>query len=187
MIPAFSISGVLPPHAGDPRDPSQVSPYRVSTSDLVQRYGVTTQRIAILEGLLNYRERMRSIGFTSGFQVLDGSFTENIESTELRAPKDIDVVTFAARPQAIADTADWITFIQTNQSLFNSNETKRQFLCDAYFVDLSIDPLLLMDHVFYWNALFSHRRDGLWKGMLRVELGESDVEARTRLTGLAQS
>lgn len=185
MLPAFSISGVLPPHMGDPRDPSQVSPYRVTTSELVSRYCITGARIDILSGLLKYRELIHSMGINSGFQLLDGSFTENIEATELRVPKDIDLVTFAHRPMHLNQTTAWLPFIDANPGIFDSEEAKKLYRCDAYYVDLNISPLLIVDQTIYWNGLFSHRRDGLWKGMIRIELGTDDTDARTRLTGSA--
>jgi hypothetical protein len=39
----------------------------------------------------------------------------------------------------------------------------------------------------YWIGLFSHRRDGIWKGMLRMELNTAadDIAAGDFLRGLA--
>jgi hypothetical protein len=41
---------------------------------------------------------LHAAGIIDGFQWLDGSFLENIESLESRSPRDIDVVTFYYLP-----------------------------------------------------------------------------------------
>ena len=92
-IPAFDHNLVLPPHLGDPVDDAQLSPYPCTTFDLCQRLGTTVERRAILGKYLDFRERLRVEGLTNGFQWLDGSFLEDVEAREGRAPKDIDVVT----------------------------------------------------------------------------------------------
>ena len=75
MIPIFNISNVLPPFIGvDPINPTLCSPYESPISAFVQRFGTTPERIVILKGLLAYRLQLNSIGITSGFQILDGSF-----------------------------------------------------------------------------------------------------------------
>jgi hypothetical protein len=37
-------------------------------------------------------------------------------------------------------------------------------------VHLQVNGKALVDITRYWTGLFSHRRNGVWKGMLRVEL-----------------
>jgi hypothetical protein len=49
-------------------------------------------------------------------------------------------------------------------------QVKAAFKCDAYFVDLSTEPASVVDQARYWFGLFSHRREGQWKGMLQVSL-----------------
>ena len=187
MIPAFSVSGVLPPHMGDPRDPTQVSPYPSTTEEFVSRYCLTEERASILSGLLDYRQELHSKGISSGFQLLDGSFSENLEATELRAPRDIDVVTFARRPSFAQSNEEILNFAIQNPNIFQPQEVKKAFKCDAYWIDLNVDPLYIVTSTMYWYGLFSHRRDGLWKGMIRIELGTDDSAARLRLRGATTS
>jgi hypothetical protein len=40
-IPAFDHNLVLPPHTGDPRDRSDLSPYACTTLELVQRFATS--------------------------------------------------------------------------------------------------------------------------------------------------
>ena len=48
-----------------------------------------------MAGFLDFRALLHSLGINTGFQWLDGSFMENVELLEQRAPKDIDVVTLS--------------------------------------------------------------------------------------------
>jgi hypothetical protein len=49
----------------------------------------------------------------------------------------------------------------------NNKSTKANFKCDAYYVDLDVvHTTAIVDQTRYWFGLFSHRRTGVWKGML---------------------
>lgn len=74
-------------------DSGQLSPYPCTTLDLCQRLGTTPERRAILGKFLDFRERLHGEGLTNGFQWLDGSFLEDVETRENRPPKDLDLVT----------------------------------------------------------------------------------------------
>lgn len=182
MIPPLNLSGVLPPFTGgDPRSPAQVAPYETSLEAVVDRYAISTERVAILLGLCAFRERLRSLQITNGYQWLCGSFTESIENLENRAPRDIDVVTFAYRPFQLSSSDSWMTFVHSNLDFFNTKKSKENYKCDAYYVDLNKPPHLIVADTTYWFGLFSHRRNGLWKGMLRVSLQSDDTAAKKKL------
>lgn len=184
MIPAHTHSHVLPPFTGtDPTVQTGVSPYDVSMMMIVDRFATSPERVRILNGLLSYRAALAAAGFVSGYQWVSGSFTENVEVDRGRPPGDVDIVTIASRPLAAADPLAWKTFVLTNANLFNPASTKQVFECDAYFIDLNLPPVSLVSRVSYWYGLFSHKRDGLWKGMLRVPLGSDDAPAQQKLTG----
>ncbi len=68
------------------------------------------------------------------------------------------------------DDAAWQTFVMTNIALIDPAVVKAAYKCDAYFVDLDIAPVTVVNSTRYWFGLFSHRRGGLWKGMLEIEL-----------------
>ena len=178
-IPPFTISGALPPFAsGDPTDPSTLSPYRTNLVKLVERYGTSPRRLQILAGLLAYRDGLMKIGIGSGFQWLDGSFLENVEVTEKRDPGDLDLVTFFRRPPNATATADMRQLAQSNLALFDPTQAKLNYSCDAYFVDLDVEVESVVDQTRYWFGLFSHKRTTfLWKGILQVELGDTNDEA----------
>ncbi|MGX5733013.1 DUF6932 family protein [Bosea thiooxidans] len=183
MIPAFGPSGVLPPFVGNgPADRAQTSPYRASMTEIVQRFATSGERIAILRGLLDYRAALAAIGIEDGYQWLDGSFVEDCETTRNRAPGDIDVVTFAYRPAALKGNQDWNPFVIQNQNIFDPHQTKVDFRCDAYYIDLLKPPHIMVADTAYFNGLFSHHRDtAQWKGMLLVTLRSDDVAARQLL------
>lgn len=175
-IPRFNASGVLPPYVGcSPAQPApMMSPYVVNVVDLVERFGFSRQRRIMLRGLLAYREALCRIGMRDGFQWLNGSFLEDIESRCLRAPGDIDVVTFSRRPAAHREPEAWTQFSLNHCSpLQDRMAVRARYHCDAFMVDLDGHPELLVDSVRYWFGLFSHHRISLqWKGMLRVSLAD---------------
>ncbi len=175
-IPDFDHNLVLPPHLGDPRDPGQLSPYPCTTLDLCQRLGTTPERRAILGRFLDFRERLRVEGLTNGFQWVDGSFLEDIETREGRPPGDIDVV-----------TVYWgYDLPYQNQLVANFPEvadpvlSKANFSVDHYPFDAGSHPELTLEWTRYWMLLFSHNRLGVWKGMLRIQLNTPAEDAAAK-------
>ena len=158
-----------------------MSPYKVSIADVVRRYATSEDRVRILTGLLDFRADLRAVGFSEGFQWLDGSFVEHIEETRGRAPADVDIVTFAHRLPMPPE--EWKRFVMVDHRyLFDPGETKKRYHCDAYFVDLTKNAFLIVDDTRYWFGLFSHQRvTSLWKGMLSVPLQSDDDAARLLL------
>lgn len=183
MIPNFNHSHVLPPFVGDsPTQSALASPYATTASELVARLGGTSQRCALLKGLFAYREALAALGFSDGFQWLDGSFVEDVEAHEQRAPNDIDVVTFATTPSGL-DAAQVLALAQSHPDIFEPARTKQRFGCDAYLVRLDGSPARLVSRAAYYQGLFSHRRsDNVWKGMLVLPLRSDDVDAMTALS-----
>lgn len=174
------MSGALPPFVGeDPTQRGQCSPYRAQLSELRTAFGHSADREALLKGLLEYRAALRGIGIAQGFQLIDGSFTEDCETVRGRAPGDIDLVTFANLPVSRFDT---LAFMMSNEPLFDPEQTKSKFRCDAYFVDLGKASHLLVADTTYWFGLFSHQRTtALWKGLVQVPLQSDDDSVRQAL------
>lgn len=168
-IPSFDANGVLPPHTGDPTHSANVSPYPSTPLEFGQRFGGTPDRRQIIQGWLDLRRLLRSAGFNGVccFQWVDGSFLEDIESTESRAPRDVDVITFYYPPS----TTFGATVAASHPVLADQAGTKSTFHVDHYFIDLAAHPAGTVDLTAFWCGLFSHRRDGVWKGLLRIELG----------------
>jgi hypothetical protein len=170
-IPAFdSILNVLPPHLGDPRDRAQMSPFPCTIDDIVQRFGYSSERKAILEGLITFRLELLSIG-VQAVQWLDGSFLEDIESQEGRPPGDVDVVTFVTINLQLHDLHQLIASHDPN--LLVRKQVKAKYKVDHFLLPLVSHPWQLVNNTKYFYGLFSHRRDRLWKGML--EVGMSDM------------
>lgn len=179
MIPEHNQSGVLPPFipGSTPASAGSMAPYKVSLLHIAQRFGTNDARIRILNGLVAYRNELRKEGISSGFQWVDGSFVEHSERILGRPPTDIDIITFAPRPERCRDPAIWQAFVHSRPDLFDPTQAKEQYLCDAYFVDLWSDPLFLVNQTRYWFGLFSHQRETfLWKGMLEVPIGADDAD-----------
>ncbi|WP_052200929.1 hypothetical protein [Terriglobus sp. TAA 43] len=178
-IPPFTSSGVLPPYiGGNPTIPANMSPYRVTLLEVVQRFSHSSERRTILAGFLAHRAHLIGIGIT-GVQWLDGSFLEDIENTEERSPGDIDVVSFIVRPPAYqADNDAWNTFWMGHSTAFDPEQAKVSYQTDAYFVDVMWGPAYVIKQTAYWFGLFSHKRStGLWKGMLEVVLDSQQDDA----------
>lgn len=182
-IPDWNPSGVLPAFVGSPTSGSFRSPYAVGLTDLVLRLGDTPERRKLLVGLLDYRAALHNIDVRHGFQWINGSFVEDTKSHSRPEPKDIDVVTLFHLPDGT--TQDQL--IETNRTLFTSGCTRVQYGVDAYPVVLDSKNLnFLVRSITYWNNLWSHDRNSLWKGYLEVDLSDSeDAEARAALNASA--
>jgi hypothetical protein len=183
-IPAWNNAGVLPPirpsALGHSKDRS---PYIVDLTMVFDRFSTSAERRVILNGLLRFRAALHNSGITSGFQWLDGSFLEDIETLENRVPKDMDVVTFFDLPSG----QNQQTLLKHNDSLFNQKYAKTSYAVDAYFVVLGqLTDKWQVKNIAYWYSMWSHRRDGLWKGFVQVDLNpaqDSDARAILQLAG----
>lgn len=180
-IPSFDHNGVVPPHRGDPRIAADLSPYPCTTRDLCERFATSAERVAILNGFLDFRARLESLGFRNGYQWLDGSFLEDVESRRKRPPNDLDAVTVYWGMDAATQSA-----IQTGfREFFDPRAAKATFRLDHYPFQIDYDPEVTVEYTRYWMQLFNHNRDGVWKGMLKIDLGTpvEDGEARAILAG----
>lgn len=175
VVPAWNAHQVLPPI--DVSNPVSAlrSPYVVTVEDFVTRYATTTERCAILNGYLTFRAELHAVGLTDGFQWVNGSFAENVEVLEARAPGDVDVVTFLNDP---ADRA-----ANLNPDLTDHAWVKLHRRVDHYWVELhQCSPEELVSYSAYWYSMWSHRRNSLWKGFLKIGLGDQhDGAARLAL------
>lgn len=189
-IPDFNEKHLLPPFIGTAVDPHLRSPYTASIVDVVKRFSFSSDRIAILRGLLAYRESLHTHGFIDGFQWFAGSFVEDIRSLEEREPRDVDVVTIFYPPEAFRSPEAMLSV----RGLFSTRENKPKYKCDTYQIDLGIaqsgdlpSVRSLIEQVNYWGGLFSHRRTTEWKGIVQVELGtlEADQTASAYLQEVA--
>lgn len=174
-LPDFNIDGVLPPFIGPDGPgghPEDLSPYKVSVSEIVDALAFSEGRKSILRGWLLHRKALRAIGLDDGFQWVDGSFVE-----KNKEPRDIDVVMFFRRPQAAASAIAMAQHIQANRAVFSRAQVKSAFHVDFMPIDLDGTPEALVDLTRYYTGVFSHRRpDFLWKGMLQVAMGSEGEE-----------
>jgi hypothetical protein len=182
-IPTFTFSGVLPPFLGPTPAtmPALMSPYPTSLVKIVERFGKSPVRVGILQGLMAYRKALAGVGLSEGFQWLGGSFLEDIERIERRDPHDLDIATFCKRPTSYRDDQAWENFAKEHIDLFGQRVSRIAYRCHCNFVDLDSPPDNIVSHTRYWFGLFSHRREGIWKGMLQVPLRLSqDDDGRWR-------
>lgn len=183
-IPAWNSVGVLPPiRPSAPGSSPDRSPYVVDLAMVFDRFATSPQRITILDGLLRFRAGLHNMGITSGFQWLDGSFLEQVEIVESRAPRDMDVVTFFDLPQG----QDQDTLVQHHGLLFNQVHVKATYAMDAYFVVLGQPTnAWQVKNIAYWYSMWSHRRDGLWKGFVQVDLNPAQDSIAREILNLAE-
>ena len=179
VIPDWTVQGILPPINSVSPTSTDRSPYVVSLTDVVMRFSASPERIRILAGLLDYRSSLHAIGLTLGFQWLDGSFLEEIETLENRPPRDIDVVTFFHLPNGVSQQ----DLFRANPQLFDLSHVKSNFYVDGYLQELKANsPDILVEKTTYWYSMWSHRRDQLWKGFLQIDLAPiEDIAARANL------
>ena len=178
-IPNWNPQGILPPISSGGSVSRDRSPYRASLVDFVLRFGNTTPRKELVEGYLNFRDALFKLSLVNGFQWVDGSFLEDIETVENRDPRDIDVVTFYHLPEGETQEA----LFAAAPRIFSPQDTKEDYRVDAYYVQLNADTVeLMVDQATYWYRLWSHRRNGQWKGYLQIDLSPSeDQEAKVNL------
>lgn len=185
MFLTWNAKGYLPPI--DPRfngASSQRSPYSVSMKDVVTKFSTSSERKNILSGLLHYRQALYTSGISTGFQWLNGSFMENVESNKSRPPNDIDVVTFFQIP----DRQTQQEFLTHNRHLFDNSQTKPAYKVDAYPFVLG-EPLQSYHakQIAYWYSMWSHTRSQDWKGFLQVELdSDGDQECLSILNSASE-
>ena len=169
-IPSWNTRGVLPPINSTAPTDADRSPYAVSLSDFVLRFGTSAQRRQILNGFLQYRKLLHSAGLTIGFQWIDGSFMENVEALEARNPNDLDVVTFYTVPVGVTQQQ----LQAATPTLTNHGLIKATYFVDSQFVSLGSQAASLVERSTYWYGVWSHRRDLTWKGFLQIDLDPID-------------
>ncbi|NWA24206.1 hypothetical protein HX870_03420 [Pseudomonas gingeri] len=177
MIPDWNVEGLIPPINEQNPAGHDRSPYEVELPLLVQHFATSFDRCAILEGYLSHRAELHRMGMASGFQWLDGSFTENIELIDRRPPRDIDVVTFTSEGDDFYDdlTPDDIRLLGATRA--DKAYVKQQFKVDFYVQSLCDAPEILVGMTSYWYSMWSHRRSKQWKGFLRVDLDPQHDQA----------
>ena len=182
MIPDFDHNYVLPPHLGDATDSVAISPYRGTILEFAEKLVGSTERRKIATGLLQFRKRLVEAG-AKGYQWVGGSFVEDIEKTQFRPPNDMDVVTFLddLTPQSIQK------IIRLFPELLNATVIYENYHVHNFIVRLDWDGQTIVEETHYRSQLFSHTRNRLWKGMLRLELGTlaEDANALQFLNKLA--
>jgi hypothetical protein len=187
-LPNWNTLGVIPPLNIQSPTSFERSPYAVSLIEFVDRFAFTESRRSIIDGFLQYRSALHSAGLVSGFQWIDGSFLEDIETNESRSPNDIDVVTFFELPLGIKQ----IDLVKQFPMLFPSSfteklEIKKRYSVDAFSECLNQNPKQLVEQSAYWYSIWSHRRNQSWKGYVQVELSpNNDVDARKQLIAFAK-
>jgi hypothetical protein len=182
-IPDWTASGALPPCNASSPTGFDRSPYEIALTDFILRFNTTPERHSLLEGFLRYRQELHKLGLTLGFQWVDGSFLEDVEVVRNRPPHDIDVVTFF-RPLANLSQND---LFQLNPALFDPSQAEIAFGVHPFYVQLhAADPGQadqLVELSTYWYSMWSHRRNGEWKGYIKLDLAPgSDQAAQANLT-----
>ena len=180
-IPDWGSNGLLPANDVDNPTSRDRSPYNVSLNNFIAHFGNTEPRRQLLRGLLDFRAQLQGAGIVTGFQWVDGSFTEHIEKSKNRLPDDIDIVTFFHLPSGYTANA----LRQKFPSLFEWHNIKTNYSIDAYFVQLDeVFPEEVIRESSYWHSVWAHTRDGQWKGFLQIDLADNDKLARSQLDQL---
>lgn len=175
VIPAWNANGIIPPVSSAGPTSAERSPYIVSLSEFVLKFAASPKRRQILNGFLQYRVRLHSAGLRIGFQWLNGSFLESVETTETRDPNDLDVVTFFSLSVGVTQQQ----VLSQAPDLFPRNEVehtrlKSAYFIDAYYVSLGSPAPSLVQQSAYWYSMWSHRRDSTWKVYLQIDLDPAE-------------
>ena len=180
-IPEWDSSGFLPPYIGDRRRATSHPPYLVALTDLVERFGDTSRRRAILDGFLEYRAMLHNAGLVRGFQWVNGSFITDTTRIANREPDDIDVVTFYYLPAGYSPER----LVAEFPELLNSDAILEQYHTDATIICLDTDNMFyLLGLAAFWHTMWSHSAEGHRKGYVAVSLSnDRDESARAALRG----
>ena len=183
-IPEWDDRGLLPPFLGEAGELRNRSPYRVSLTDVILRFGNTAARRQLLDGLLAFRGELHQVGLTRGFQWVNGSFVTDIMQIANREPRDIDVVTFFHIPDGYTE----VDVRNQSPEIFDRRRNRDRHRVDAIFVGLESFDIHSLARLFaYWNNLWSHTRQEetaivQWKGYLDLDLSDhEDAIARIAL------
>ena len=151
--------------------------------DLLLRFGNTPARREIAAAFLDYRAALHGVGLTRGFQWVNGSFVEDSLQNRAREPRDVDVVTFFHMPEGYGPESLPDSFLE----VMTLGSPRIPTSIDAYHVVLDAGDLrYLSNRITYWNSLWSHTRDGKWKGYLEIDLSDDqDASARDLLRFMA--
>ena len=180
-IPDWQYNGLLPAVASEGVDPEGRSPYKVDVRRLVERFGHTDRRRALLRNFFAFRGEVRDCGWYNGFQWLNGSFLEDVERVgEGREPGDIDVVSFLYDSEVRdPDKARRLA------SAVGHHDVKARLWVDSYVVNLDGPVELVLDAATYWQSIWGHRKgDRVEKGFVRVSMGDDDGSALALLDHL---
>jgi hypothetical protein len=152
--------------------------------EVAKVFCTSAHRVKLFTGLIAYRQKLAALGM-KGWQWLDGSFCEDVESNRGKSPSDIDIVTLLIRPaSALAPTA-FSALVSSNVHLFDRTQVKAQYYCDPFFVDVGLPTFQTMGQLTYYFGLFTHQRVSyLWKGILQVPLIGDDSDAETYINSL---
>lgn len=174
-LPSWNSLGLIPPIDEQQPASAERSPYTVSLTDFVLRFGQTQPRGVVLDGFLKYRAALHAAGLVSGFQWVDGSFLENVEILETRAPNDIDVVTFFDLPAGKSQMDIQQQFPDLFPTTRGAHQKLKDTYCvDAYYEHLGKAPSRLVRQSSYWYSMWSHRRNQAWKGYVQIDLAPTD-------------
>ena len=179
VIPDWNSKSVLPTvrrvRPEDQTLPENRSPFEATMTHVVERFAYTTERVNLIQNLMDYRNTLYAAGITDGLQWINGSFVEHVEtrprSGKAPTPDDIDVVTFYHPPsQETPETQD----------LFRPSATRQRFNIDGYGIPLGgefTDDEV--EFVAYWFGMWSLRKDDHEpKGFVKVYLNpQNDLEA----------
>jgi len=182
-VPEWTAEGIIP--AFDYLEPAGFNnraPYKSDLLELIERFGTSIERCEILRGFLKFREKLHTMGLQKGFQWVNGSFVEDVETIRQRSPSDIDVISFHQYPDQ--STVDGWT--KHDLQTFNATYTKRTYKVDAYFENLDSASSYLVSRSTYWFGLFTHQKNTFaWKGCLQISLEpRNDSDAVELLTDI---
>ncbi|MGN7612591.1 DUF6932 family protein [Magnetococcales bacterium HHB-1] len=170
MIPDFNTQGLIPPYISKSKTGDTCSPYKVCIMNLVKRFApISSKRAYLLQGLLQFRAKLRQCGFLNGYQWIDGSFVENVEYCRERPPKDIDLVTFFCLSQLNAEGLKYSYGEKYNY-------IRGEYHCDTFWVNLELERADLIELVTFWFGFYSHTRTEQHKGLLQLDLDTVDAD-----------
>ena len=179
VIPDWTSKAVIPTvrpvRLAEQALPENRSPFEATMTHVVERFAFTPQRARLIHNLIDYRNALYAADITDGFQWINGSFVEHVETRprpgQEPTPNDIDIVTFYRPPaQLTFDIMD----------LFRPSATRQRFNIDGVGISLGVEfTAYEVEAVTYWFGMWSLRKyDHEPKGFVQVHLdSQNDSDA----------
>lgn len=163
-LPDFDDAGRLPFEIrNDHGGLVMLPPYGCSLKTFKDRFGHTEKRAELIDSFMAYRDAMESAGLLGGMQWVGG----DIVSRD-KVPEMIRVVTFYLPPRAVKNLDEMNAFSARHASLLNREPVGERYRCDASFVLLMPNAMVMARSAAQATMQFANDGTGQLQGFIAL-------------------